>query len=540
MVDARLPDGSRVNAVIHPLAIGGPFLTIRKFAKDPFQVDDLIRFGTFNAAAARFLEACVVGRLNIIVAAAPAPARPPPSTCCPRSSPTRSASSPSRTPRSSSSTRTTCSPWRPGPPNIEGRRDHHPRPGPQLAAYAPRPHRGGRGPRRRGPGHAPGHEHRPRRLDDHRPRQHARDALSRIETMALMAGMDLPVRAIREQMASALDLIVHLTRLRDGTRRVTHVTEVQGMEGDVITLQDVFLFDYGMGIDQSGRFKGHLKATGIRPRFAEKLQDLGVKLGAELFATEGFGKPAGAEGRAGLRRHVRRHPPGRRGGGRDRRPGVRRFARHPQGRHHQVPHDRHLGAPRREAGEPGRRPPAGERPVHQRLPGRAPRQDGRSGGRRPADRHVGVDDPERQDHGGQGRGRSVRAVEGAQRPDRPDELRQPAPAPGELHCGHQPPPQGHQRPRRHRRDRPVGRRAHRRVGCSPTGPSSSPTWWCSATVRTRYRRPSSIRRSLPPSVPTRPSSPSACRGATSTAPRSRTWPRLDGGQYFAPRTPRAP
>jgi pilus assembly protein CpaF len=93
-------------------------------------------------------------------------------------------------------------------------------------------------------------------------------------------------------MSSALDLIVHLTRLRDGTRRITHVTEVQGMEGDVITLQDVFLFDYGMGIDQSGRFKGHLKATGIRPRFAEKLQDLGVKLGAELFATEGFSKRA--------------------------------------------------------------------------------------------------------------------------------------------------------------------------------------------------------------------------------------------------------
>jgi pilus assembly protein CpaF len=119
-----------------------------------------------------------------------------------------------------------------------------------------------------------------------------RDALARIETMTLMAGFDLPIRAIREQMSSALDLIVHLTRLRDGTRRITHVTEVQGMEGDVITLQDVFLFDYGMGIDQAGRFKGHLKATGIRPRFAEKLQDLGVKLGAELFATEGFAKRA--------------------------------------------------------------------------------------------------------------------------------------------------------------------------------------------------------------------------------------------------------
>ena len=86
-----------------------------------------------------------------------------------------------------------------------------------------------------------------------------------------MSGFDLPVRAIREQMASALDLIVHLTRLRDGTRRITHVTEVQGMEGDVITLQDIFLFDYGMGVDEHGRFRGHLKATGVRPKFAEKL-----------------------------------------------------------------------------------------------------------------------------------------------------------------------------------------------------------------------------------------------------------------------------
>ena len=119
-----------------------------------------------------------------------------------------------------------------------------------------------------------------------------RDTLARIETMTLMSGFDLPVRAIREQMASALDMIVHLTRLRDGTRRVTHVTEVQGMEGDVITLQDLFLFDYGMGVDESGRFKGHLKATGIRPKFSERLADYGIKLSADLFAHEGFARKA--------------------------------------------------------------------------------------------------------------------------------------------------------------------------------------------------------------------------------------------------------
>ena len=104
-----------------------------------------------------------------------------------------------------------------------------------------------------------------------------RDSLARLETLTLMSGFELPVRAIREQMASALDLIVHITRLRDGTRRITHVTEVQGMEGDVITLQDLFLFDFGMGVDTDGRFKGHLKSTGIRPKFAERLADLGIR-----------------------------------------------------------------------------------------------------------------------------------------------------------------------------------------------------------------------------------------------------------------------
>jgi pilus assembly protein CpaF len=108
--------------------------------------------------------------------------------------------------------------------------------------------------------------------------------------MVLMAGMDLPVRAIREQMASAIDVIVQLTRLRDGTRRVTHVTEVQGMEGDVIVLQDVFLFDFGMGVADDGRFLGHLKATGIRPKFAEKLADYGIRLGPEVFAAEPFAR----------------------------------------------------------------------------------------------------------------------------------------------------------------------------------------------------------------------------------------------------------
>ena len=135
-----------------------------------------------------------------------------------------------------------------------------------------------------------------------------RDTLARLETLVLMAGFDLPVRAIREQMASALDLIVQLTRLRDGTRRITHITEVQGMEGDVITLQDIFLFDFGMGVDEHGRFKGHLKATGVRPKFAEKLADLGIRLGPEVFQPEAFagGRQAMRSRRCGPRRRSSR------------------------------------------------------------------------------------------------------------------------------------------------------------------------------------------------------------------------------------------
>ncbi len=117
-----------------------------------------------------------------------------------------------------------------------------------------------------------------------------RDTLSRVETMVLMAGFDLPVRAIREQVSSAVDLIVHTARLRDGTRRVTHITEVEGMEGDIITLQDLFLFDFGMGVDEDGKYLGHLKACGIRPTFSNQLKDLGVKLPADLFHPEPFAR----------------------------------------------------------------------------------------------------------------------------------------------------------------------------------------------------------------------------------------------------------
>jgi len=293
MVDARLPDGSRVNAVVHPLAIGGPFLTIRKFSTDPYTVEDLITFGTMNPATARFLEACVVGRLNCIVSGGTGTGKTTTLNVLSSFIPDDERIVTVEDAKELQLHQDHVLPMEARPPNIEGRGQVTIR---DLVrnSLRMRPDRIVVGEVRGGEAldmlqaMNTGHDGSITTVHANSPR----DALARIETMTLMAGFDLPIRAIREQMSSALDVIVHLTRLRDGTRRITHVTEVQGMEGDVVTLQDVFLFDYGMGIDQNGRFKGHLKATGIRPRFAEKLQDLGVKLGAELFATEGFTKRA--------------------------------------------------------------------------------------------------------------------------------------------------------------------------------------------------------------------------------------------------------
>jgi pilus assembly protein CpaF len=293
MVDARLPDGSRVNAVVHPLAIGGPFMTIRKFATDPYTVEDLIGFGTMNAATARFLEACVVGRLNVIVSGGTGTGKTTTLNVLSSFIPDDERIVTVEDAKELQLHQDHVLPMEARPPNIEGKGQVTIR---DLVrnSLRMRPDRIVVGEVRGGEAldmlqaMNTGHDGSITTVHSNSPR----DSLSRIETMTLMAGFDLPIRAIREQMASALDLIVHLTRLRDGTRRITHITEVQGMEGDVITMQDVFLFDFGAGIDPNGRFKGSLKATGIRPRFAEKLADLGVKLGAELFATQAPAKRA--------------------------------------------------------------------------------------------------------------------------------------------------------------------------------------------------------------------------------------------------------
>jgi len=293
LCDARLPDGSRVNAVIHPLAIGGPFLTIRKFAKEKLQIDDLIRYGTLNAHAARFLQACVVGRLNVMVSGGTGTGKTTTLNVLSSFIPTDERIVTVEDAKELQLHQDHVLALEARPANIEGRGEITIR---DLVknCLRMRPDRIVVGECRSGEAldmlqaMNTGHDGSLTTVHSNSPR----DTLARLETLVLMAGFDLPVRAIREQMASALDVIVHLSRLRDGTRRITHITEVQGMEGDVITLQDIFLFDFGMGVDEHGRFKGHLKATGVRPKFAEKLADYGIRLGQEVFQPEGFARRA--------------------------------------------------------------------------------------------------------------------------------------------------------------------------------------------------------------------------------------------------------
>ncbi len=279
MVDARLPDGSRVNAIIPPLAINGAKLTIRKFAVDPYTVDDLIEFGTLTRNIAEFIKACVVGKLNILVSGG---------TGCGKTTLLNVVSSyipeDERIITIEDSVELQLNQehiiqLESRPPNIEGKG--------QVAirdlvrnALRMRPDRIVVGEVRGGEAldmlqaMNTGHDGSLSTIHANSPR----DVLSRLETMVLMSGMDLPVKAIREQVASAIDLIVHEARFRDGTRKVTRITEVQGMEGDVITMQDLFVYDFSKGLDERGFFKGTIESTGIRPKFIKKLSDIGINL----------------------------------------------------------------------------------------------------------------------------------------------------------------------------------------------------------------------------------------------------------------------
>jgi pilus assembly protein CpaF len=282
MVDARLTDGSRVNAIIPPLSLVGPVITIRKFAASPFTTDDLIRFGTSTPDMFEFLRACVEARLNIFVSGGTGSGKTTTlnvlSSFIPNDERIVTIEDAAELQLRQEHVVTLES----RPPNIEGKGAIPIR---ELVrnSLRMRPDRIVVGECRAGEaldmlqamntGHdgslSTGHANTPR------------DMLARLETMVLMAGVDLPVRAIREQISSAVDLIVHQSRLKDGTRKIVNITEVQGMEGDTIVMQDVFVFEQTGVID--GKIQGRLKPTGIRPKFVEQFEAQGIHLPNNIF-----------------------------------------------------------------------------------------------------------------------------------------------------------------------------------------------------------------------------------------------------------------
>ncbi|MFA6449610.1 MAG: CpaF family protein [bacterium] len=283
MVDARLKDGSRVNAIIPPLSLSGPCLTIRKFSKDPYQVEDLIKFGTLTLEIATFIEACVKARLNIIVSGGTGSGKTTTlnvlSSFIPSDERIVTVEDAAEIQLRQEHVVTLES----RPANIEGKGTISIR---DLVrnCLRMRPDRIVVGEVRGGEaldmlqamntGHdgslTTGHANTPR------------DMLARLETMVLMAGMDLPLRAIREQIASALDLIVHQERMKDGKRRLTNITEIVGMENDIITLQDIFKFER-TGVDDEGNILGFLQPTGIVPKFVEQFKAAGIKMPLSVF-----------------------------------------------------------------------------------------------------------------------------------------------------------------------------------------------------------------------------------------------------------------
>jgi pilus assembly protein CpaF len=282
LVDARLPDGSRVNAIIPPLSLNGPTLTIRKFEKDPLTIDDLIRFGSMSAETAEFLKACVIARLNVVVSGGTGSGKTTLlnvlSSFIPEDERIITVENAAELQLRQEHVVTLES----RPPNIEGKgeitiRDL------VVNTLRMRPDRIVVGECRGGEtldmlqAMNTGHDGSLTTAHANTPR----DMLSRLETMCLMAGMDLPVRAIREQIAAAVDLIVQVARLRDGSRKVINVTEVQGMEGDVIVMSDIFSFEQ-QGIE-NGKIIGRLKPTGIRPKFYERIEVAGISLPPNIF-----------------------------------------------------------------------------------------------------------------------------------------------------------------------------------------------------------------------------------------------------------------
>ena len=283
MVDARLADGSRVNVIIPPLSLTGPCVTIRKFSKDVLTVDKMIEFGSFDQRMAEFLEDCVKGRLNIVVSGGTGSGKTTLLNVLSSYVPaterivTLEDSAELQLKQDHVVTLET------RPPNIEGEGEVTMR---DLVrnALRMRPDRIIVGECRTGEAldmlQAMNTGHDGSMTTAHA--NSARDALSRLETMVLMSGMELPLRAIRSQIASAVDIIVQIARLCDGSRKIINIAEVTGMEGDIITLQDLFYFE-NHGVDQDGRITGAFLTSGLRPLCTEKLAMNGVTLPPDLF-----------------------------------------------------------------------------------------------------------------------------------------------------------------------------------------------------------------------------------------------------------------
>jgi pilus assembly protein CpaF len=284
MVDARLPDGSRVNAVIPPLAIDGPQLTIRKFGSRVLTLPDLMELGTVTGQVGDFLAACVQGRMNILISGGTGSGKTTLLNVLSSMIPTTERIVTIEDAAELRLQQRHVIRLESRPANIEGRGEVRAR---DLVrnALRMRPDRIVVGEVRGSEAldmlqaMNTGHDGSLSTLHANSPR----DALARVETMVLMAGIDLPVRAIREQAASAIDLLVHISRGRDGVRRVTRVSSIDGMEGDLVTLSDIFLFEGEAGLD--GSVGGSLRPTGVRPKLAERLHEAGIDLPGDLFGT---------------------------------------------------------------------------------------------------------------------------------------------------------------------------------------------------------------------------------------------------------------
>ncbi len=285
MVDARLPDGSRVNAIIRPLALNGPTVTIRKFRKDKLSANDLVRFGSMSADMAEFLSACVRSRTNIVVAGGTGSGKTTLlnvlSSFIPEDERIITVENAAELQLQQDHVVSLES----RPPNVEGRGEVSIR-DLVINCLRMRPERIIVGECRGGEtldmlqAMNTGHDGSMTTIHANTPK----DSIGRIETMCMMSGMDLPARAIREQITSAVQLIVQQSRLKDGTRKVTQITELTGMEGDVVVMQDIFVFDQ-TGIDEKGKIVGTLRPTGVRPKFIEKFESLNIFLSPSIFGS---------------------------------------------------------------------------------------------------------------------------------------------------------------------------------------------------------------------------------------------------------------